>query len=77
LNQADIYIIVDPDVPKENINAKYIEPEDAKTIFNWVNDGGVLVMMANDTGNLEIDHFNILASKFGIQFNKEKTTAIM
>jgi len=69
LKGADIYIIVDPDIPKENPDAKYIETQDAKAITDWVKAGGVLVMLMNDTGNVEFDHSNQLAKNFGIQFN--------
>ncbi len=71
LKDADIYIIVDPDVPKENPDAKYIEPEDVKVISDWVREGGVLVLLGNDFGNAEFDHFNTLAKEFGIEFNKD------
>ena len=77
LKDADIYIIVDPDIPKENPHPNYIEPPDAETIYNWVMGGGVLVMMGNDTGNAEFDHFNRLASKFGIQFNKDSRNNVI
>ena len=77
LQQADIYIIVDPDIPKENPNPNYIEPQDIQNIYEWVKNGGVLVMMGNDTGNAEFDHFNMLASKFGIQFNKNSRSNVV
>ena len=34
-------------------------------------------MMGNDTGNAEFDHFNMLASKFGIQFNKDSRNNVV
>ncbi|UAY53713.1 glycoside hydrolase family 88 protein [Ferruginibacter albus] len=71
LKNADIYIIVDPDIPKENPNTKYIEPGDTTAIINWVKGGGVLVILLNDTGNAEFDHTNALTKSFGIQFNKD------
>ena len=71
LDKADIYIIVDPDVPKENPSPNYIEANDAETIYNWVKDGGVLLLMGNDLGNAEFDHLNGLSEKFGIRFNKD------
>ena len=40
-------------------------------IAKWVRAGGVLVLMANDKGNADIEHTNILASKFGIRFNED------
>jgi unsaturated rhamnogalacturonyl hydrolase len=77
LQEANIYIIVDPDIPKENPQPNYIEPQDVETIYNWVRGGGVLVIMGNDTGNAEFDHFNMLASKFGIQFNKDSRNNVV
>ncbi|HVV56049.1 MAG TPA: hypothetical protein VHC47_12015 [Mucilaginibacter sp.] len=71
LKQADIYIIVDPDTKKESPDPKYIEPRDVKVIADWVNRGGVLLMMANDSANVELKHFNTLGAKFGIHFNDD------
>lgn len=71
LSKADIYIIVDPDTKKETPNPKYIEPKDVKVISEWVEKGGVLLMMANDSANVELKHFNTLADKFGIHFNND------
>jgi unsaturated rhamnogalacturonyl hydrolase len=71
LKQADIYIIVDPDTKKESPDPKYIMPKDIKTISDWVKNGGVLLMMANDSVNVELTHFNTLAAKFGIHFNND------
>ncbi|MBS1530416.1 MAG: DUF4350 domain-containing protein, partial [Bacteroidetes bacterium] len=58
LKQADIYIIVDPDTKKESPDPKYISPKDVKVISEWVNNGGVLLIMANDSANVELPHFN-------------------
>jgi len=69
LKKANIYLIVDPDIPKENPNAKYIEEPHIKAISDWVRDGGVLVVLNNDTGNAEFAHLNNLLTKFGIKFN--------
>lgn len=71
LKGAAIYIIVDPDTKKENPNPNYISQTDADNIAQWVKDGGVLVMMANDSANVEMEHFNILAGKFGLHFNND------
>jgi len=38
-------------------------------IYNWVKNGGVLLLFSNDSGNVEFTHYNKLAAKFGIQFN--------
>jgi len=69
LSNASIYIIVDPDIPAENPNTKYIEPEHVKAISDWVKGGGILVVLNNDTGNAEFAHLNKLMQKFGIQYN--------
>jgi unsaturated rhamnogalacturonyl hydrolase len=71
LKQADIYIIVDPDTKKESPDPKYIFPNNVKVIANWVKHGGVLLLMANDSANVELPHFNRLAAKFGIHFNND------
>lgn len=69
LKKASAYIIVDPDTEKETKDPKYILPEHIQSITDWVKAGGVLVLMANDTGNVELEHFNHLAKAFGVQFN--------
>jgi unsaturated rhamnogalacturonyl hydrolase len=69
LKKAAIYIIVDPDIPTENPNPKYIEEGHIKAICEWVKHGGVLVVLNNDTGNAEFVHLNKLMAKFGIQYN--------
>ena len=72
LKGADIYIIVDPDTPKETASPNYIEPQHVRAISAWVKRGGVLVLMGNDGQNAELDRFNTLAREFGIQFNKDR-----
>lgn len=42
--------------------------EYAKIIANWVKQGGVLVMMTNDSANTELHQFNQLSEMFGIHF---------
>jgi unsaturated rhamnogalacturonyl hydrolase len=71
LKKASIYIITDPDIPKENPDTKYIEPAHIEAIADWVKAGGVLVVLNNDTGNAEFTHLNKLMAKFGIQFNED------
>lgn len=68
---SDIYIIVDPDTEKETANPNYIQPEHVTAIKQWVKDGGVLVLLANDSANVEMEHFNTLAQAFGITFNND------
>ena len=73
LKGASVYIIVDPDTKKETANPNFIQKEDIAVIKNWVKEGGVLLLMANDTANCEIPHFNELSKEFGIEFmNKSR-----
>lgn len=72
LRSADVYIIVDPDTPKETAAPNYIDEASVKAIAAWVKNGGVLVLMGNDGQNAELDKFNLLADEFGIQFNKDR-----
>jgi len=76
LAKASVYVIVDADIPKENPAAKFITGEDAAVIYNWVKDGGVLLLMGNDTGNAEFKHVNQLAEKFGIHFNEDSRNRV-
>jgi unsaturated rhamnogalacturonyl hydrolase len=69
LQKADVYIIVDPDFPKENKSPHYIEQKHVDAIADWVKNGGVLLLMGNDSGNAEFEHWNQLASKFGMRFD--------
>jgi len=71
LKGTAIYIIVDPDTKKESPSPNYITEKDIKEIAAWVRSGGVLLMMANDSANVELPHFNNLAAKFGMHFNDD------
>lgn len=70
LKDIDIYIIVDPDTPAETENPNYIDEASRKSITEWVKNGGVLVVMANDSGNCEFNNMNLLMNNFGMQFNE-------
>ncbi len=71
LKATSVYIIVDPDSKKENPNPNCIQAADVKNITDWVKQGGVLVMFANDSANVELPHFNKLANAFGFNFNND------
>lgn len=71
LKGTDVYLIVDPDRPKENPKPNYIQAADITEISAWVKQGGVLVMFANDSANVELPHFNKLANVFGMHFTNE------
>ncbi|MBC6992063.1 glycoside hydrolase family 88 protein [Hymenobacter sp. BT491] len=68
LKGVDVYIIVDPDSKKESPKPNFVQAADVKAVSDWVKAGGTLVLMANDTSNCEIPHFNELAKAFGMSF---------
>jgi unsaturated rhamnogalacturonyl hydrolase len=70
LRLAGIYLIVDPDTPKETPFPHYIQPAEADVIAEWVRSGGILILLGNDKGNAEFQHWNMLAGQFGIHFNE-------
>lgn len=76
LKKADIYIIVDPDTKKENTDPHFIEARHIKAIEDWVKNGGILLLFANDSSNTELSHFNQLAATFGIHFNDERRNMV-
>jgi unsaturated rhamnogalacturonyl hydrolase len=76
LKGANVYIIVDPDTDKETEQPNFVEPAHVRAIADWVKAGGVLVLLGNDVGNAEFDHFNTLAKEFGIQFNKDSKNRV-
>ncbi|AFN75579.1 glycosyl hydrolase family 88 [Melioribacter roseus P3M-2] len=70
LADSDVYIIVDPDTEKETEKPNYIGSKDVKNINEWVRNGGILLILANDKGNCEFEHLNKLANNFGFTFNE-------
>jgi unsaturated rhamnogalacturonyl hydrolase len=76
LKGIDVYIIVDPDTKKETPEPHFIDSQSISEIEKWVKAGGVLVLMANDTANCEIPHFNKLAAQFGIQFTSKNRNMV-
>ena len=71
ISDADVFVIVDPDTPKERDEPRYFTTDEIDALADWVGRGGVLIMMANNMGNTEFKHFNQLAERFGIQFNED------
>jgi len=69
LSKINIYIIVDPDTTTENPAPNYLLADDIASIKKWVNDGGVLAVLANDAPNCEFTHLNKLMAEFGMKFN--------
>jgi unsaturated rhamnogalacturonyl hydrolase len=76
LGNKSIYLIVDPDNVRDNPTPNYMQAAQADLIANWVKEGGVLMLMANDSNNCDLVHFNILASKFGIQFTNNSVNMV-
>jgi lysophospholipase L1-like esterase len=71
LKKFSVFIIVDPDTPKETVQPNYLQPAEIDVIERWVKKGGFLVLLANDKGNSEFLHFNQFAERFGIRFNED------
>jgi unsaturated rhamnogalacturonyl hydrolase len=71
LQELSVFIIVDPDTPKETAHPNYLMPAEISAIAEWVHNGGVLVLMANDSANCEFKHLNDLAEKFSVHFNRD------
>lgn len=76
LKNFDVYIIVDPDTKKETTNPNFIEAAHIQAITDWVKAGGVLVLMANDSANVELPHFNQLAKAFGMEFTDKSRNMV-
>lgn len=68
LRQAKVFIIVDPDSKKESPAPNYIQSKDIQVLDAWVKAGGTLLLMSNDTANVEMQHWNQLATHFGFTF---------
>jgi unsaturated rhamnogalacturonyl hydrolase len=69
LRHAQIYIIASPDSLAANPQANTIRSEDVSEIVQWVKEGGVLVIMANNSTSADLTHLNLLSERFGIRFN--------
>jgi unsaturated rhamnogalacturonyl hydrolase len=70
LKSAKVYIIVDPDNKQETANPHFMDKKAATDIAEWVKKGGVLLMLTNDANHAELDSFNLLPAKFGMQYGK-------
>ncbi len=68
LYDADVFILVDPDTPSETKEPSFLEEKENEALQSWVKSGGVLIVMANDSGNCEFKNTNKLLSRFGIEF---------
>lgn len=68
LSGVRLLIMVDADTPKETDDPKYISPSEAAALERWVSQGGRLLLLGNDKGNAEFEHWNGLAREFGVEF---------
>jgi unsaturated rhamnogalacturonyl hydrolase len=76
LKGISVYLMVDPDTEKETANPNFIEAEHIKAIAEFVKKGGILVIMANDTLNVEFKHLNQLTETFGIHLNGDSKSKV-
>ena len=76
LKGSSVYIIVDPDHEKDKPSPNYVNDKDVKEIQEWVKQGGSLLLMANDSNNCDLSHFNKLAAAFGISFTDKSVNMV-
>jgi unsaturated rhamnogalacturonyl hydrolase len=76
LKGASVYVMVDPDGLKDTKTPNYMDDQSAAAIAGWVKQGGVLLMMTNDTANCDLEHFNKLSEKFGIHFSDKSRNMV-
>ncbi len=76
LRRAAVYIIVDPDTPRETQALHVLDAQAADEIVAWVRDGGVLLLLGNDSGNADLQSLNVLAGRFGIRFNEDSRNKV-
>lgn len=69
LKDAQVYFVVSPDNIAKNPHPHYANSADAEELAQWVSRGGVLVIMGNDASNADLEHFNVIAEKFGLHWN--------
>lgn len=77
LKPASVYVIVDPDTPRETEHPNVIGDSAIDAIASWVSTGGALVLMGNDSGNVELSHFNRLVARFGMRFNGDSRNRVI
>lgn len=76
LKDANVYIVVDPDSPKETEKPNYIQQQHIDVLYDWVNKGGTLLLFANDPANVETTYFNKLTQKFGVTLNGDSRNMV-
>jgi unsaturated rhamnogalacturonyl hydrolase len=53
-----------------------MDEKSATEIANWVKQGGVLLLMTNDSSNCDLQKFNTLSDKFGIHFTDKSRNMV-
>jgi len=53
-----------------------MDAQSAANIAAWVKQGGVLLLMTNDTANCDLRYFNTLSGKFGIHFSDKSRNMV-
>ena len=76
LKSIGAYVIVDPDIEKENPEVKFMDEQSATVIAEWVKAGGTLVLLLNDSGNCDLEHMNTLTQKLGFTFNSNSRNRV-
>lgn len=76
LKNASVYIIVDADHVRDNPNPNYVAAAHVKAISDWVKAGGTLLIMANDSNNCDLQHLNVLAGAFGVQYTNKSVNMV-
>jgi len=76
LKSASVYILVDPDIQKENPDARLMNEPSAAALHAWVSRGGTLVLLLNDSGNCDLTAIATLTRKFGFEFNRDSRNRV-
>jgi unsaturated rhamnogalacturonyl hydrolase len=76
LKNTNVYMIVDADHVRDNPNPNYMNAKDADVIASWVQQGGTLLVMANDSFNTDLVHMNILLEKFGVSATNQSVNMV-
>lgn len=76
LSAAAIYIIADADTPAETDKPEYVLSSRRRAILQWVRQGGVLVVMSNDSVNAEQHYINRLLRPAGIRLRADRRSEV-
>lgn len=77
LKDAAVYVIVDPDTPKETAAPAALGHGEVAAIADWVYAGGVLLLLGNDTGNADLQKLSAIAEPYGIRFHENSMNRVV